>query len=291
MKFIDDWKQSYKLKSIQTNAIWAFFYVLVFAVLQLLQLASVYFPDFWASLPNEIKELLPHSWIIWIGVANNLFGIYARLKAQPELHSNPLGLASTLPVSKKLTDTQIKTQAMLLGVEVAALKAVIAVECRGLGFNADDTPVILFERHVFYLRLRSIGWLTKSKEWANLYPEICNPIAGGYGKFSEQHAKLSKASKLNRDVALESCSWGIGQVMGYHWKALGYASLQAFINAMYKDEASQLEAMCRYIKTNNLANALKRKDWKAFAKGYNGIAYAKNQYDVKLENAYKKALN
>ena len=50
---------------------------------------------------------------------------------------------------------------------------------------------------------------------------------------------------------------------GYHWYALGYESLQAFINAMYKDETSQLEAMCRYIKVNGLINALKNKDWKA----------------------------
>ena len=78
--------------------------------------------------------------------------------------------------------------------------------------------------------------------------------------------------------------------MGYHWKVLGYATLQVFINAMYKDEASQLDAMCRYIQVNGLVNALKNKDWKAFARGYNGGAYAKNNYDVKLANAYKEAL-
>ena len=70
----------------------------------------------------------------------------------------------------------------------------------------------------------------------------------------------------------------------------GYASLQSFIDAMYKDEASQLDAMCRYIKVNNLISALKNKDWKAFARGYNGRNYAINKYDVKLADAYKKAL-
>lgn len=192
---------------------------------------------------------------------------------------------------KKLTNDQIKAQADKLGIEVACLRAVIEVECKGSGFNTDNTPVILFERHVFYQRLRAINWLTKSNEWAKQYPDICNPSPGNYGKYSEQHSKLERASKLNRDVALESCSWGIGQVMGYHWKSLGYPSLQSFINAMYKDEASQLDAMCRYIQANNLISALRRKDWKAFAKGYNGPSYAKNQYDVKLANAYKKWSN
>ena len=191
-------------------------------------------------------------------------------------------------MSKKLTAEQIETQAKKLGIETACLRAVIEVECKGDGFNADGTPVILYERHKFYGGLRAINWITKSNEWHKQYPDLCNPSAGGYGKYSEQHGKLERASKLNRDVALESCSWGIGQVMGYHWKSLGYASLQAFINAMYKDEASQLDAMCRYIEKNNLVAALKNKDWDKFAKGYNGSAYAKNKYDVKLAEAYKK---
>lgn len=194
-------------------------------------------------------------------------------------------------MSKTLTMNQIQDQAKKLGVETACLQAVIEVECKGSGFNVDNTPVILFERHVFYQRLRAINWITKSNEWSKQYPDLCNPSAGGYGKYSEQQGKLERAAKLNRDVALESCSWGIGQVMGYHWKSLGYVSLQNFINAMYRDEASQLDAMCRYIQTNNLINALKNKDWKAFSRGYNGQSYAKNQYDVKLENAYKKWSN
>ena len=191
-------------------------------------------------------------------------------------------------MSKQLTIEQIRQQAEKLGIAPAALQAVHEVECRGSGFNPDQTPVILYERHKFYERLLAIKWITKAKEWAKQYPDLCNPNSGHYGKYSEQHGKLERASKLNRAVALESCSWGIGQVMGYHWKDLGYTSLQAFINAMYKDEASQLDAMCRYIKVNNLVNALKNKDWKAFALGYNGKAYAKNEYDIKLENAYKK---
>jgi hypothetical protein len=56
-------------------------------------------------------------------------------------------------MSKKLTDLQIIEQAKKLGVEVAALKSVIQVECKGSGFNNDGTPVILFERHVMRQRL------------------------------------------------------------------------------------------------------------------------------------------
>ena len=81
---------------------------------------------------------------------------------------------------------------------------------------------------------------------------------------------------------------GIGQVMGYHWKALGYPSLQQFINDMYHSEAKQLEAMIRYIKVNNLVDELQRHDWAGFARGYNGAGYKRNNYDEKLRQAYNK---
>lgn len=191
-------------------------------------------------------------------------------------------------MSKKLTEAQIAAQAKALGIEVAALRAVIEVECKGSGFNADETPVILFERHVFRQRLIANGKAVVADKAMRERPDLCSKSTGAYGLYSAQHGRLNAAAQYHRDSALESASWGLGQVMGYHWKALGYPSLQAFINVMYKDEASQLDAMCRYIQVNNLVNALKNKDWKSFARGYNGAAYAKNSYDVKLGNAYKK---
>ncbi|EPF74612.1 N-acetylmuramidase family protein [Acinetobacter rudis] len=191
-------------------------------------------------------------------------------------------------MSKKLTTEQIETQAVSLGISVPALRAVIEVECKGSGFNSDQTPVILFERHVFRQRLIANNKAQTAEKAMRERPDLCNKTAGGYGLYSAQHGRLNAATQYHRDSALESASWGLGQVMGYHWKSLGYPNLQNFINAMYRDEASQLDAMCRYIKVNNLVKALQNKDWKAFARGYNGPTYAKNQYDVKLANAYKK---
>jgi hypothetical protein len=191
-------------------------------------------------------------------------------------------------IMKKLTEDQIQSQAKALGIEAAALKAVIEVECKGSGFNADNTPVILFERHVMRQRLIANDQSKIADQMMIKRPDLCSKSTGGYGLYSAQHGRLNAAAQYHRASALESASWGIGQVMGYHWKALGYESLQSFINAMYKDEASQLDVMCRYIKVNGLVNALKNKDWKAFARGYNGSGYAKNNYDVKLANAYIK---
>ena len=191
-------------------------------------------------------------------------------------------------MSKLISDVEIAAKAAEYGIEEAALRAVMEVECKGRGFNSDGSPVILFERHKFYQGLRAINWKTKAAELYKAYPDICNPNWGGYGKSSEQHSKLERAAALNREVALESTSWGLGQVMGFNWKSLGYPSLQAFINAMYKDEISQLDAMCRFIKVNGLLRYIKSKNWAAFAEAYNGPDYKRNSYDTKLAAAYEK---
>lgn len=193
-------------------------------------------------------------------------------------------------MSKKITPQQISDAAKLIDVPVAALKAVMQVECKGSGFNSDGTPVILFERHVFRKRLIANGKSNIAEKAMRDRPDLCNKTAGGYGLSSIQHQRLNAAAQYDRTSALESASWGLGQVMGYHWKDLGYKSLQAFINAMYKDEASQLEAMCKFIKTNGLDKYLRNLDWVSFAFRYNGENYESNQYDKKLDAAYKKAL-
>lgn len=48
--------------------------------------------------------------------------------------------------------------------------------------------------------------------------------------------------------------------------------------------------MCEFIKRNPIMkNALMNRDWAAFARAYNGPAYAKNRYDQKLAAAYARA--
>lgn len=191
-------------------------------------------------------------------------------------------------MSKFLTDQQIKEAATKADIPYAALKAVIEVEARSSGFFSNGEPAILFERHKFWEQLGNIRWFTMRLKIMALHPRVCNKYSGGYGRYSEQHEKMRIAASYNRDIALQSASWGIGQVMGYHWESLGYPSLQSFINDMYHSEARQLEAMIRYIKVNNLVDELKRGDWAGFALGYNGPKYKKNNYDEKLRQAYNK---
>lgn len=192
-------------------------------------------------------------------------------------------------MTKILTNEQISQLAKEYGIEYACLKAVIEVEANGRGF-INGLPKILYEPHIMYRLLTQDKWITVRNRMVLEQPRLCYLTWGKYpyGKTIEQHGRLDIASSYAREHALQACSWGLGQVMGYHWKSLGYSSLQEFINAMYHSEYKQLEAMLRFIKKNNLITPLKNKDWVTFARGYNGAGYAKNQYHIKLAKAYSK---
>jgi len=185
-----------------------------------------------------------------------------------------------------------KKAAQTLGVEEAAVKAIASVESAGSGFILDpvsgkQVPKILFERHIMFKRLRD-NTPINSADMAAKYPDIINPTPGGYkGGIAEQE-RLDRAEQIDRVTALESASWGAYQIMGFHWKALGYPSVQAFVNEAYTEEG-QLNLFIKFVKASpNVLKALKAKDWKAVALAYNGPSYAQNNYDTKLKAAYDR---
>ncbi|KFK92204.1 MULTISPECIES: N-acetylmuramidase family protein [unclassified Serratia (in: enterobacteria)] len=184
-----------------------------------------------------------------------------------------------------LTSQDYQRAAALLGVPGAAVQAVAEVESAGAGMLPDGRPKILFERHVFRRLL-----LEKGIKVDGLPVDLVNSAAGGYSGGAAEHERLARAAKIERECALQSCSWGAFQIMGYHWKLLKYRTLQAFINAMYRGDAAQLEAFVRFINANSvLVKALRMLDWAAFAKSYNGPGYASNNYDKKMAAAFSRA--
>jgi hypothetical protein len=186
-----------------------------------------------------------------------------------------------------LSDADLVKSAATLGVPVAAVRAVNEVESRGQGFSPDGRPVILFERHVFYARLRALK--IDADALAAKYPNIVSPSRGGYMGGSAEYSRLEAAVRLHADAARESASWGAFQIMGYHWQALQYSSIDEFVSCMYRSEAEHLDAFVRFIAANrNLLAALKAKKWAKFAEGYNGADYRANLYDTKLERAYER---
>lgn len=199
-----------------------------------------------------------------------------------------------------LKNVDLVNAAQRLDVPLATVYAVNEVESKGRGFLDIGKPVILFERHIMYRQLSKARHesdnLTDLKRRADqlaaAHPAIVNPKAGGYVGGNAEHQRLGSARVLNDLAALESASWGAFQIMGFHWKRLGYAGAEDFVATMSANESQQFDAFVRFIETDPaLYKALKARKWAEFAKLYNGPDYQRNLYDIKLQRAYERHEN
>lgn len=202
----------------------------------------------------------------------------------PKTHAALLGRDT----GKYLGLDHIAEASKMLDVDTASVRAVLLVESRGNGFLADGRPVILYERHIMRRRLLANGYSRDAvAALAQRWPRLINTKAGGYQGGAAEHFRLQTARGIDAASALESCSWGLCQIMGYHWKRLGYSSVHELVLAMEQSEGEQLKAFVRFIQTDPaLHDALKARDWAGFARIYNGPGYRKNSYDTRLAEAY-----
>lgn len=171
-----------------------------------------------------------------------------------------------------------------LGCSVAAVVAVTRVESPRGPFLPDGRPTLLFERHKFHKHTGG--------RFSAAHPDISSSKPGGYGAAgAHQHARMERAAKLDRDAALKSASWGSFQIMGENHKQAGHATLQSFVNAMYRSASDQLDCFINFIRNDQrLLRAIRELDWATFARIYNGPAYRQNRYDEKLATEYAAAL-
>lgn len=196
-----------------------------------------------------------------------------------------------------LKNIDLVNAAQRLDVPLANLYAINEVESKGNGFLDNGKPVILFERHIMYRQLSRVRHdgddpaelKRHADQLAATNPAIVNPKAGGYAGGTAEHQRLTTARLIDDTAALESASWGAFQIMGFHWKRLGYGSAQDFVTAMSADESQQFDAFVRFIETDpTLYKALRARKWAEFAKLYNGPDYQRNLYDIKLQRAFER---
>jgi hypothetical protein len=192
------------------------------------------------------------------------------------------------PLPATLRQSDLAEAADTLGVELAVLMAVNEVESRGRGFlPGTGRAVILYERHVMYRRLDHHG--LNADEAMATWPNLVNTRPGGYTGGEAEYDRLDRARDIDVTSALESASWGAFQIMGFNWQRLGYADVQAYVDAMQSGESAQLDAFVRFIQTDDrLQNALEAADFETFARLYNGPDYADNGYHTRLATAYRR---
>lgn len=189
-----------------------------------------------------------------------------------------------------LTDGDYASAANTLGVSVAHIKAVAKVESGPYGsFDNKGRPIILPEPHIFHRQTDG----RFSADHPDLSYSKWKP--GSYPKsFDARWRQLGRMFDLDDDAALKSASWGLFQVMGFNYEAMGYDSVRHYVETLVASEAGHLDSLVRFIKANSLASKLvgcKPGDPEScigFVRAYNGPGYARNNYHRKLAEQLRR---
>ena len=190
----------------------------------------------------------------------------------------------------KLTQKDYEEVAAELGVEVAAIKAVVEIEA-GVshnGFWSEGKPIINFDLTMYNTAARRNGVdLAKARKSA---PVIFRaPDSKKYGsQQAGQQARLDAAMAIDSISAIDGTFWGMFQIGGFNWKRCGASDRTDFVKRMSTSEREQLELFAGFIKNTDLVKPLKAKDWASFARGYNGASYARRGYHTRMANAYRR---
>lgn len=185
----------------------------------------------------------------------------------------------------RLTEQDFADVAEELGVDVASVKAVIEIEAgkSHQGFAAPGQPVMNFDLSMFR-RFASKRGINLAK-YGKSHPAVFNRAGRTQ---SAVYRRFKAAESINRHAAIEGTFWGMFQIGGFNWKKCGTKDIEEFAMLMSRSERDQLELFAKFIINSGLQKALQKKDWAAFARGYNGPGYARRGYHTRLAAAYKR---
>lgn len=183
--------------------------------------------------------------------------------------------------SKQLGDTSSKR-----------IRAVAKVETNGSAWTSDGTPKILYERHYFYKTVKKTIYLPGYKDHFLAFSDW-----GGYttdfnnNNINDSWEKLAYAACIDPIGAFSSVSISSFQVMGAHYKLLGYDNPIDMLYDVSRDETVHYRLLVNFIlnvaksKTSFLNISSNAETNRPFVKSYNGPNYAQNNYHVKLAKA------
>lgn len=174
-----------------------------------------------------------------------------------------------------------KKVAKEFGYNPATLLAFIEVETGGRGFDKDTGKILIqFEPH----------WFRKKVPYAPSGAWSVNKV----DVQSKEWIAFNNAFAINPNGAMESTSIGLGQIMGFHYKRLGFSSVGAMWDDAKKGLENQIRQIAQFIRTDNrLQTAIKMLDWHTIATIYNGAGYedlakkyGREPYNISLAKAF-----
>lgn len=189
-----------------------------------------------------------------------------------------------------LTESDYEEVAADLGIEVAAIKAVVLIEAGpGLkGFYQPGVPIINFDLAMFrkFAGRHGVKLSAYRKSHAIVFS---SPDVSRYGsRQAAQHARLASAMEIDSVSAIEGTFWGMFQIGGFNWRNCGCASIGELVVRMSMSEREQLDLFAAFITRCGMVKYLKARNWAAFALRYNGPSYRQRGYDTKMAEAYRR---
>lgn len=171
------------------------------------------------------------------------------------------------------------------GIPPSIFLAFIEVETGGKGFD-DKTGKIIIQFEPSWFRKKAP--YAPSGRWS----------LNGVERQAKEWEAFNNAFRINPDAAMESTSIGLPQILGLHWKLLGYKSVGEMWDHFKKGEREQVEGLALFIRANKgLLNAITSKDYHMMAYIYNGPKYreyakkwGREPYNISLQKADAKYL-
>lgn len=177
---------------------------------------------------------------------------------------------------------KVKQIASAFGFETAVILAFIEVETGGKGFNTDGKIMIQFEP----------SWFRKKAPYAPSGKWSVNKV----DVQKKEWEAFNDAYSKHPNAAMEATSIGLGQIMGFHYKRLGFKTVGEMWDHAKTSLENQIWQICQFIATDSrLKKAIVSKDWLTVAKIYNGAGfmaiarkYGREPYNISMEKAYAK---
>ena len=179
-----------------------------------------------------------------------------------------------------------------LGIEVAAIKAVVEIEAGKAhkGFWELGKPIINYDMSVVNKFAPKLG--VNLSKYRKSHPEIWGASKKKYGsQQASEWARFEALRSVNNTLGIYSSFWGMFQIGGFNWKLCKTKDAEEFFELMCRSEKDQLILFANFIESAAMVKYLKAKNWAAFASRYNGPSYASRGYHTRMAKAYAKYKN